>query len=217
MLSSTAVIPAWPSPGRFALALVIAFTLTLIAAWSWGQALIEVLLPLTHTLLGWIDDRFGILFLGVEQDKQDTIVRLRVSIAQLFVMGGQAIEAQPQGWLEVTTTLGAMLQPLVIAPAIAAALPGRVAARLTRLGVAVLLALGFLVIDLPLTLYAYVWDLLVDSLDPNGFSPLLAWHEFLHAGGRLGMGILMGLLAWRIERRMKGGLTLDIYRRKLAP
>lgn len=193
---SIAAKPVWPSPGRFGLALLIAFTFTLIAAWSGGQALIEALLPIVHSLLGWIDDRFGILFLGVEHDKQDSIVRLRVTIVQLFVMSGQVIPAQPQGWMEATTALGAMLQPLVIAPAIAAALPGRIAARLTRSAVAALFALGFLLIDLPLTLYAYVWDMLVDSLNPNGFYPLLAWHEFLHAGGRLGMGVLMGMLAW---------------------
>jgi len=200
MPSSTAANPVWPSPGRFALALLIAFTFTLIAAWSGGQSLIEALLPIVHSQLGWIDERFDILFLGVEHDKQDSIVRLRLTIDQLFVMGGQVIEAQPQGWMEVTTTLGAMLQPLVIAPAIAAALPGSGAARFTRFAIAALFALGFLLIDLPFTLYAYVWDMMVDSLDPNGLYPLLAWHEFLHAGGRLGMGVLLGLLAWRIER-----------------
>lgn len=195
MPSSTAATPAWPSPGRFALALIVSFTLTLVLAWAWGQTLVTSLIPTTHALLGWIDDRFDILFLGIDHDRQDTVVRLRVNIATLFVMGGQVIAPQPNGWLEVTTTIGAMLQPLVIAPAIASALPGRPAVRLMRLVIAILLALGFLVIDLPLTLYAYVWDMLIDSLDRNGFSPLLAWHEFLHAGGRLGVGVLLGLLA----------------------
>ena len=199
MPSSTAATLAWPSPGRFALALIVSFTLTLIAAWGWGQALIEALLPTTHSLLNLLDDRFDILFLGVEHNWQDSVVRLRVNIATLLVLGGEVLTHHPKGWLEVTTTVGAMLQPLVIAPAIAATLPGRVAVRSMRFSIGVLLALGFLVIDLPLSLYAYVWDMLIDSLDPNGFSPLLAWHEFLHAGGRLGMGVLLGLLAWRID------------------
>lgn len=203
MLSSTAATPIWPSPGRFALALVIAFSFSLIAAWAGGQQLIETLLPFTRSLLGFLDDRFDILFLGIDQDRQDTVVRLRVNLATLFVLGGQVITPHSKGWLEVTTTVGAMLQPLVIASAIAAALPGPLAVRLLRFSIGVLLALGFLVIDLPLTLYAYVWDILVDSLDPNGFSVLLAWHEFLHAGGRLGVGVLLGLLAWRIEARSR--------------
>lgn len=200
MLSSTARTSAWPKPGRFALALAVAFTLSLIAVWALGQALVEAMLSLTHALLGVIDDRFEILFLGIDQDRQDTVVRLRVNLTTFLVLGGQVVTPHPQGWLEVTTTVGAMLQPLVIAPAIAVALAGRPSARLLSLLIAILLALGFLVIDLPLTLYAYVWDMLIDSMDPNGFSLLLAWHEFLHTGGRLGMGVLLGLLAWRAGR-----------------
>lgn len=195
MPSSTAAIPAWPSPGRFALALIVTFTLTLIAAWVWGKALIEALLPTTQALLNVLDDRFDILFLGVEHNWQDSVVRLRVNIATLLVLGGEVLTPHPKGWLEVTTTLGAMLQPLVIDPAIAAAIPGRIAARLTRFGIAALFALGFLVVDLPITLYAYVWDMLIHSMGSGGFSPLLAWHEFLHAGGRLGTGVLLGFLA----------------------
>lgn len=165
---------------------------------GWGETLIEALLPTTQALLNVLDDRIDILFLGVEHNRQDSVVR--VNIATFLVLGGEVLTLHPKGWLEVTTTLGAMLQPLVIAPAIAAAIPGRIAARLTRFGIAALFALGFLVVDLPITLYAYVWDMLIHSMGSGGFSPLLAWHEFLHAGGRL------GLLAWRIERRVNGSV-----------
>ena len=192
---------AWPSPGRFALALILGFALTLVVAWVWGTALIEAILPATRIGLGWIDDRFGILFLGVEHNWQDTVVRLRVTPTAMFVMGGQVIEPQPQGWLEVTTTTGAMLQPLVIAPAIAFALPGAMHTRVLAFALAALLAFGFLLIDLPLTLHAYVWDMFIDNLDPNRYSPLMVWHEFLHAGGRLGIAVMLGVAGWRLVRR----------------
>jgi len=199
MPSSTAAV--WPSPGRFALALILGLAVTLAVAWAWGEALIETVLPATRTLLGWIDDRFGILFLGVEHNWQDTVVRLRVNILRLFVMGGEVIEAHPQGWLEVTTTTGAMLQPLVIAPAIAFALPGALRTRILAFVLAALLAFGFLLIDLPVTLHAYVWDMFVIHLDPDRFSPLMVWHEFLHAGGRLGVAVILGLGGWRLARK----------------
>jgi len=199
MPSSTAAV--WPSPGRFALALIIGLALTLAAAWLWGTALIEAILPTTRIMLGWIDDRFGILFIGVEHNWQDTVVRLRVNILRLFVMGGEVIEAHPKGWLEVTTTTGAMLQPLVIAPAIAFALPGAMHTRILAFALAALLAFGFLLIDLPVTLHAYVWDMFVDHLDPNRFSPLMVWHDFLHAGGRLGVAVILGLAGWRLARK----------------
>jgi hypothetical protein len=199
MPSSTAA--AWASPGRFALALIAGFALTLTAAWLWGVALVEALLPLAHTLLGWIDGRFGILFLGIEHNWQDTVVRLRVNIAQIFVMGGQVIEAHPKGWLEVTTTTGAMLQPLVIAPALALALPARIHVRPLAFGLAALFAAAFLVVDLPLTLHAYVWDMFIDNLEPDRFSPLMAWHAFLHAGGRLGVAVILGVAGWWLVQR----------------
>ena len=50
MPSSTAA--AWPSPGRFALALILGFALTLAVAWIWGATLIEAILPATRIMLG---------------------------------------------------------------------------------------------------------------------------------------------------------------------
>jgi hypothetical protein len=199
MPSSTA--PAWPSPGRFALALILGFALTLTAAWMWGATLIEAILPTTRIMLGWIDGRFGIVFLGVEHNWQDTVVRLRVSPVEMFVMGGQVINASNTHWLEVTTTSGAMLQTLVIAPAIALALPGSVFRRIAAFVLAALLTFGFMLFDLPLTLFAFTWDMLIDGLEPDRFSPLMLWHEFLHAGGRLGVAVALGVAGWRLVQR----------------
>ena len=195
MPSSTA--PAWPSPARFALALVFGLAITLTAAWIWGEWLVETILPVSRALLGWIDDRFGILFLSVDHDLQDTVIRLRVNILEIFVMGGQVISESPTGWLEVTTTTGAMLQPMVIAPAIAFGLPAAILTRILAFALAVLLAFGFLLIDVPVTLHAYVWDMFIDNLEPDRFSPLMIWHEFLHAGGRLGIAVLLGVASWK--------------------
>ena len=195
---SSSTVAAWPSPGRFALTLAAGLAFTLTCAWLWGTPLIEWLLPAAHMLLGWIDDRFDILFLGVERNRQDTVVRLRVDVARAFFIGGQIVTAR-SGWLEVTTTTGAMLQPLVIAPALAfALLAGRLSARLLACLLAALPAFAFLLIDLPLTLHAYVWDMFIDNLEPDRFSPLMVWHEFLHGGGRLGIALLLGAAGWKL-------------------
>ena len=199
MPSSITVTPAWLSPARFALSLVLAFTLTLIVAWAWGQTLIETLLPVTRTLLGWIDDRFGILFLGVEHNWQDTVVRLRMNFTTLVVLGGQVITPHPKGWIEATTPVGDLLQPLVIATGLAAAWPGPFVTRLIRLGIALTLGLLFLIVSVPLTLHAVIWDMLIYQVGSDDFSPLLVWHRFMQSGGRLGVGVLMAVLAGRIE------------------
>lgn len=199
MPSSTAATPAWPSPGRFALAVIVAFTLTLIAAWAGGRALIEAMLPSTRVLLGWLDDRFGILFLGVEHNWQDTVIRLHVSLTQFVVIGGQAVPPTPKGLMWITTPIGDLLQPLVIAAGLATAWPGNLSTRLLRLGIALTLCLLFLMVNVPLTLYAVIWDMLTYQLGSDGFSPLLAWYQFMQSGGRLGVGVLLALLARGIE------------------
>ncbi|MHB1176685.1 MAG: hypothetical protein ACYCZJ_16365 [Sulfuriferula sp.] len=197
MPSSIAAV--WPSPGRFALALSLGFALTLAAAWWGGSTLIEALLPLAHATLDWMDDRFNVRFLGVEHNWQDTVIRLRLGFSRGFVLGGQVLSADPRGSVWVSTPVGSLLQPLVIAPAMAAALPGRLPIRLIRAGLAVLLALAFLLIDLPLTLHAAAWDDLAYSLKVTDFSPLLAWYQFSLSGGRLGIGVLMGVVTWKLR------------------
>lgn len=68
---STAATRGWPDPGRFALTLVLAFTLVLISAWAWGDKLVRSLLPLTQDVLTGLDDRFGVVSLDVERNAQD--------------------------------------------------------------------------------------------------------------------------------------------------
>ncbi|ODU49891.1 MAG: hypothetical protein ABS92_04675 [Thiobacillus sp. SCN 63-374] len=188
--------PVWPSPGRFALALILDFVLTLAATSVWGTALVEALLPITHTLLGWIDSRFDVLFLGVEHNWQDTVIRLQLGFSKAFFLGGRVVVPDPRGAVWVTTPVGSLLQPLVIAPAMAAALPGQPAIRLARFGLAAVFALGFLVIDLPVTLHAIAWDSLAYDVKLDDFSPLLAWNQFMQSGGRLGLGVLLGAGTW---------------------
>lgn len=195
MPSSTAT--GWPSPARFAFVLGACLTVTLTAAWLWGAALIEILIPVARQALGWIDNRFSVLSLGIEHTWQDTVVHLRLNLSSGFVMGGRVLIPDPRGFLTVDTPIGNLLQPLAIAPAIAAALPGKLSQRLMRFVLAALFALGFLVVDLPLALHAIAWDMLTYSLGMNDFSPLLVWLAFLNGGGRLGIALLLGLAAWR--------------------
>lgn len=209
MPSFTAAARTWPEPARFALGLLLSFGLSLSAAWFWGQALVEATLPVAHQLILWLDDSFAILLLGIDHTHQDTVIRLRVNLAKIVVIGGQVSFPDARGWLEVTTTVGAMLQPLVIAIGLAGAWPGRIGARSLRVAAAVTFGIIFLLIDLPVTLYAYVWDMFQAHYDPQGFSPLLTWHQFMHAGGRLGIGVLTGVAAVALgsQRVQRKGLA----------
>jgi hypothetical protein len=166
----------------------------MIAAALWGAGLIDALLPVAAKLILWLDERFAILLLSIDHTTQDTVVRLRVSLTQIVTVGGVPTRPDPRGWLEVTTTTGAMLQSLVIACTLATGWPAQWRVRLARLMLAAALGLVFLMVDLPVTLHAYVWDMFVYHYDPQVFSPLLAWHEAMQQGGRPGVGILIGVI-----------------------
>lgn len=195
MPSSTTASAVWPEPGWLLLRIVVAFALAISLAWLGGRWLVEAMLPLAQTVLIWIDDRFAILYFGLDHTGQDTVIRLRVNLVRMIVVGSHVTEPHPKGWLEVTTTVGAMLQPLTIALGLVAAWPAKAATILLRLAFAVTLGLLFMAIDIPLTLHAYTWDMFLDRFDPEHISPLMLIHRFLHGGGRLGVGILLAASA----------------------
>lgn len=198
----------WPKPGGLILRLLLAFALAFFAARQWGRLLIEALLPVAQIGIGWLDDRFGILYFGLDNTAQDTVIRLKVNLVRMVVVGTHVTEPHPKGWVEVTTTMGAMLQPLTIALGLVAAWPGRPAIILLRLFLTLIAGVLFMLIDIPLTLHAYVWDMFLQGFDPGHFSPLMAIHRFLHGGGRLGVGVVLALLVvWAVERACRRPLA----------
>lgn len=204
-------MPGYPAraPARFeatpfALHLALALAIALgLAAWG-GRALVEALLPLAAKLLVALDDRFTVLALGIDDGGQDTVVRLRCNLRQAVLIGGQLTYPHPRGWLEVTTTVWVLFQPLVLAAGLAWALPAPLATRALRAITAAAAGLAFLVLDLPVTLHAYVWDMFRDAYLPDSTSPLLMWHGLMHGGGRAVVGVVTGLgtgVLWRVPGR----------------
>ncbi|MFH1659540.1 MAG: hypothetical protein ABIG35_09520 [Pseudomonadota bacterium] len=195
MSSSTPSAAEWPEPAAAIFALLAGFALSISLAALGGRQLVEILLPLLQAPILWLDDRFAILFLGIDHTAQDTVIRLRVNLIRLLVIGTHVVEPHPKGWLEVTTTVGAMLQPLTIGLGLALAWPGRISQRLARAALACAGDLLFMLVDIPLTLHAYTWDMFLAAYDPGHFSPLMTAHRFLHGGGRLGIGVALGTMA----------------------
>lgn len=206
MLPSISAKNGLPEPQGVILGLVVGFCLAIGLAWLGGRHLVEILLPAVQTIIVWLDDRFSILFLGIDHTAQDTVIRLRVNLVRMVVVGSHVTEPHPKGWLEVTTTVGAMLQPLTIGLGLALAWPGNAAVRLYRAGAVLFLAVFFMLVDIPLTLHAYVWDMFLESFDPDHFSPLMAAHRFLHGGGRLGVGVMIAVAATVVVARRGCGI-----------
>ena len=209
---STPTNAEWPEPAAVVAGLLAGFAMSITLAALGGRHLVELLLPLLQAPILWLDDRFAILFLGIDHTAQDTVIRLRVNLLRLLVVGTHVVEPHPRGWLEVTTTVGAMLQPLTIGLGLALAWPARISRRLARAALACAGGLLFMLVDIPLTLHAYTWDMFLAAYDPGHFSPLMTAHRFLHGGGRLGIGVALGtmaILALSQNRRRDGKASLE--------
>lgn len=68
-----------------------------------------------------------------------------------------------------------------------------------------LLLASFALVDLPLTLWAQVWQTYVDAFAPGTFSPLLVWAHFLQSGGRFLLGVVAAGVSVYLAHRATGG------------
>lgn len=103
-------------------------------------------------------------------------MRLRANLAHAIVLNGNLTMPHPQGWLEVTTTIGTVLQSSLVALGLTLAWPAKHAREyVTRLTVAAVLIFGAVLADTPFTLWAYLWNMHVQTYEPGRFSLLLLW------------------------------------------
>ncbi|MDO9450634.1 MAG: hypothetical protein Q7J21_09125 [Rugosibacter sp.] len=185
------------------LRLLVASLLLLAFAHFHGRALIELLLPLFHWEIGWLDDRYRILALGVIQSGADSVVRLDVSLQRIVVVGGQVIFPDPRGQAYVTTLTGHVLQPAILFATLLAAWPvtaWRVYAMRIAVGLPLLLAL--LMADVPCVLLGELWAIFAERYAPQEFFILLAWKDFLQGGGRLALGLVAGVATIVVAQRL---------------
>ena len=197
MPSSGAITPAWPRAVHISIRLALAFGMAIFVATWWGKSLVQLLLPSTRAIVLWLDDHFAVQALNLSQNHQDSVIVLRVSLVKALFINRQMVYTHPEGFLEVSTALGTLLQPMVIAGAIAAAWPRRPVAMLLGVAFALCATMLLLVVDIALSLYAYVWDMFHAHYVPDAFSPLLAWLQFMNGGGRLGLGVAIGAVCCR--------------------
>lgn len=185
------------SPARLALKSALALSLLLTVVMLFGSDIIAHNLHYVHAALLRLDDRFAILALEVTRTHQDTVISIKVTLAKAIFLNRQIVYPHPGTLIEVTTTIGSVYQPTIIAAVVAYALPRNWCA--SALGCLVAVAISGLMIplDIACTLLAFAWDILKSKLDPDGFSPLLFWNDFMRSGGRQAIGLVLGLAAFR--------------------
>ncbi len=204
--SSTRREPA-EATGSAALAtrLLLAYGVLIWLTYRFGRDFVDLLLPAFSKVFGMLDNHYRILLLKTGTEGADTVVRLDVTLAKPIFLNGHLIMPHAKGLATATTTIGTILQIPLVSLGLILAWPVRGAVEhLQRLGIALLLILPVLLLDTPLILWASLWDLHVHAMEPDRFSPLLIWQRFLISGGRLAIGIALGITAIALAKRCAG-------------
>lgn len=176
---------------------VLALGVLLALSHAYGKLLTAALLPVFRWEITQLDDTYQVLDLSLSQQGADSVVRLEVGLAHMLLIGGRVLYPDPQARANVSTLVGHITQPAILGLAFIFAWPTRKAA--TEYPVRVLMAgIGIALVilaDVPFVLWAELWDIHVTALEPDRFSLLLQWRNFLQGGGRFVLGLAIGVAA----------------------
>lgn len=180
---------------------VLATMVVLGAAHLYARDAAKLLLPVLSPMLSFVADDFQIVrFELMEERKNASIGALAVLDRSLF-LGGQAIVPDGTQVMMVGTTVGTMLQPLLVALVLVLAWPARWGEMALRLVIAGVLLVTVLLVDTPFSLAAWLWDAQIKLYEPGRASPLVWWNVFLNGGGRLALGLIAAALAIVLAQR----------------
>lgn len=196
----------WPRPLSLALRCVVVYALLIGLGWHYAQPLAEMALPLFRSFLELLDSRLLILDFSIghrgadRKPGPDLLFRLEVTLQQAIVVGKGVWMPRDGTWAASSTTVGHFMQMPLLAFGLLLVWPARRWYELTwRLLIGTALIVCALPCDVPLVLWAHVWEAPLRYYDPQGISPLLAWAAFLTNGGRLFIGLLIPALAIRLS------------------
>lgn len=190
----------WRLAGR----VVCASGAVLIAAHFFARDAVKLLLPVLTPALGWVADDFNILRLDFVDERHNASIAALAMLKHSLFLGGRAIVPDGASVMMAGTTLGTVLQPLLVGGVLVLAWPARWAEMGVRLLIASALLLLVLLADTPMSLAAWLWDTQLRAHEPGRASPLVWWNIFLNGGGRLALGLIAGALAIALAQRATG-------------
>jgi hypothetical protein len=190
---------ALPRPLEFGLRLALAYGLLVWLAFSYGHDLVEALVPIFRTFVIALDDQGRVLSLATAHDGADTVLRLQARLTKPILVGTRWFAADGSNALQSTMTIGAVLQPGLVALGLACAWPAqRVLEFLLRLALVGAAIALLLLADAPLSL----WCMYLNTNDPGHPSSLTVWETFLLDGGRPALGLAAAVIAIGTARRL---------------
>lgn len=186
-----------------ALRLVLATGAVLVLASVCARDAVGLMMPALSGVLAFVADDFKILQVDFFSDRGASSIGALAMLEHTIVLGGRAIVPDDVTVIAASTTLGTLLQPALVALVLVLAWPARWHELALRLAIVALpLAAVLLLLDTPLSLAAWLWQVQLRQYAPGTSSPLIWWNTFLNGGGRPVLGLIAGALAIALAQRV---------------
>jgi hypothetical protein len=161
---------------------------------AFGPRIASAYLPLLQWTYVHLDTDNRLISLSVEKrgviSGTEPVYRLIIAPDKMVFVGNRLAVGDPNGRAAVSMLVAYLWQAATMALPLVLAWPARCKwewpLRLMCLP-PILIAVSC--VDLPIALWAQVWQSYVDAFSPGMFSPLLTWAHFLQGGGRFVLGL----------------------------
>ncbi len=187
--------------GHLVWRVALATLVVLGAAHFYARDAVRWMLPVLSPALAFVADDFKIVRFDLVDERKNASVAALAVLQRAVFLGGQAIVPDGTQVMMVGTTVGTVLQPLLVALVLVLAWPARLSEMALRLAIATPLLALVLLVDTPLSLAAWLWDAQIKAHEPGRSSALVWWNVFLNGGGRLALGLIGGALAIALAQR----------------
>ena len=182
------------------LRLLLATALVLPLSIHYGEAIVQMLMPLYRAIFERIGEDFHIIFFGLDKRGAESVIRVDIRLTHALVVGGHLVFPDPRGTANVTTLVIQTIQPVAVALIAALAWPCPSMARaLVRLSSLIFFLLVMTALDAPFLLAGEMWGLIINRMSPGADSMLVSWSQFLQGGGRVVLGVVAVLCSLAVE------------------
>ena len=181
-------------------------SLALILVLHWyGTSLLQWLIPLFKWQIQVMDDQYHLLNLSIKQVGTEQMFSMQVNLAKPLIVGGQFIVPDVRGTATSASSVSHVWQMTAVFIALLMAWPvAQATDYVRRLVIGIPMLMLILMLDIPFALLADLWEVILNQLSPERFSPLILWNDILESGGRLVLGLVGGLVTiWLVERIRK--------------
>lgn len=186
---------------------MLASVALLWAAHWYSRDAVALLMPALSKALSLVAEDFKILRFEFVEERGNAAIAALATLEHTLVLGGRAIVPNGTSVMAVTTTIGTVLQPALVALVLVLGWPATWFEALLRIVfVAPLIALVVL-LDTPFSMAAWLWEIQLRAYEPGRASPLVWWNIFLNGGGRLALGLLAGASSVVLAQAVAGRLS----------